>query len=227
MKIGKKISATVVAVSLMIGANSVANAQEQSAVKNPSAVTVEDGKQATKPLSQEKKSVVDKAIDSGSVKVATEKKNLAVDKAITAENKEGQTLVMIPIINVGSKYSNLTLVLDTSSKKVEAYKEAHFFEESATAGRAVIWEDGKQIKDERVEATKEDLEKANAEEGIGDAISELNRCLSEAGIPAWIIAAAGFACSLASLPGYIACLVAAGVGGGTAGYCGASAWSKL
>lgn len=133
------------------------------------------------------------------------------------------TMVMVPIKNEGTQYSNLTLILD-GQDKVLSYGEAHFAEKSRISGHVTSWTDGKKTIDRDVYApTNEGVET----QGIGDAISELNRCLSAAGIPAWIVAAATAVCSFGSIPGYIACLTAAGVGGGTAGYCGAAAWSKL
>ena len=221
MKMWKILGAALLSTAVTLTSTPSATAQEVAG-----AITVEEGKQVAKPLEGDQKAVVEKAIKTEEISLGTKTSNLALDRAVTAENRNGEVLVMIPITNEGSEYSNLTLMLDSTGQSVESYKEAHFFEETENSGRAVIWDNGKKIKDERVEATASDVDDYTTE-GVGDAISELNRCLAAAGIPAWIIAAAGFVCSFASLPGFIACLIAAGVGGGTAGYCGIAAWSKL
>lgn len=186
-------------------------------------VSVEDGKQVAKPITTNQESKIKSAVENGELKLHTDSSNLSFDGAKTSTNSKGDTLVMVPIKNEGMEYSNLSVVFSQNGD-IADYSESHFVERTETAGHVTAWKSGEKVKDQEVSAPEGGT---TAPRSIGDAVSELNRCLSAAGIPAWIVAAATAVCSFGSLPGYIACLTAAGVGGGTAGYCGASAWDKL
>lgn len=142
-----------------------------------------------------------------------------MDEAKTAVNDSGETLVIVALQDVGLEYSNLTVVLNEVGQ-IAGYSEAHF-DGDEDSGHVTAWLNGEKVRDDDV------VSNGGTDRSVGDAVSELNRCLSDAGIPAWIIAAATAVCSFGSLPGYIACLTAVGVGGGTAGYCVGSAWNKL
>ncbi|HJD69113.1 MAG TPA: hypothetical protein K8V54_05170 [Corynebacterium kroppenstedtii] len=190
---------------------------------NDHGVSVENGKQIAKPLSSAQSAKISEAITRGELTLHTDPSNLSLPEAKAATNSNGETLVIVPIRNEGTEYSNLSVVFSESGN-IAGYSEAHFFEKTATSGHVTAWSNGDKVEDEDVSASQSE---AISPRSAGDAISELNRCLSAAGIPAWVVAAATAVCSFGSLPGYIACLTAAGVGGGTAGYCGASAWDKL
>lgn len=47
----------------------------------------------------------------------------------------------------------------------------------------------------------------------------LDSCLSSAGVPAWLVAAALVACGSTGPAGVVVCLIGAGIGAGTAYYC--------
>lgn len=110
--------------------------------------------------------------------------------------------------------------------QVQDYTEGHFKEISSTSGRVTVYQNGKLASD-RISEAKEDPIPVTTY-GIKDAIGELNSCLSAAGIPAWVVAAATAACSAAGgWAGILACYTAAGVAGGTVGYCSGKAAKKL
>ncbi|KAB3523099.1 hypothetical protein GC425_02825 [Corynebacterium sp. zg254] len=221
MRFRKTFIATAL-VATTITTPSFATAIEADQQSN-STISIEDGKQVAKPISPEQRSTIKSAVNNGDLKVQTDNSNLYYDGAKASVNSKGDTLVMIPIKNEGMEYSNLSVIL-SSSGDIANYSESHFIEKTQTSGHVTAWNNGNKVKDQEVSAPQD---ATTAARSVGDAVSELNRCLSAAGIPAWVVAAATAVCSFGSLPGYIACLTAAGVGGGTAGYCGASAWHKL
>lgn len=220
MRISSIIAATLVAAA---AATSTATADTESNHQGRNVISVESGKKSAKPISSDQRQAIKSAVKSGVIELHTESRNLSFDERMTSTNSKGEVLVMVPIENEGMEYSNLTAVLSTEGD-ITGYSESHFSEKSETSGHITAWDGGKKVKDEDVSAPEGGVV---APRSIGDAVSELNRCLSAAGIPAWVVAAATAVCSFGSLPGYIACLTAAGVGGGTAGYCGAAAWDKL
>lgn len=184
---------------------------------------MEAGKQAAEPISPDQVSEVKAAIDGGDLKLHTDTSNLSFDRAIVSTNSKGETLAMVPIKNEGMDIGNFSVVFSNSGDIVD-YSETHFVEKTKTSGHITNWRDGKLALDQDAYALESD---GTADRSVQDALAELNRCLSSAGIPAWVFGVASIACSFGSLPGYIACLTAAGAAGGTAGYCGAGAWSKL
>ncbi|WP_146743796.1 hypothetical protein [Corynebacterium heidelbergense] len=188
-----------------------------------STISLEDGKHVAKPISAQHTDSIKASIRGGPLSLHTNPSNLSFADAKSSTNSKGETLVMIPIINEGIEYSNISVVFSNQGD-IAGYNESHFVEKPSTSGHVTSWSNGKKIQDKDVSAPQGGI---TSPRSVGDAISELNRCLSAAGIPAWIVAAATAVRSYGSLPGYIACLTAAGVGGGTAGYCGASAWDKL
>lgn len=60
---------------------------------------------------------------------------------------------------------------------------------------------------------------ASSNRGVVAWTRALNRCLSSAGISAWVVAAAMVACGIASPAAVVLCLIGVGVGAGTASYC--------
>lgn len=221
MRFGKTLIATLL-VATTFATPSFAAAVEADQ-QTPGAVSVEHGKQVAKPISSAQASKIESAVENGALKLHTNASNLFFDGAKASTNSKGETLVMVPIKNEGMEYSNLSVVFSHKGDIAE-YTEWHFVEKTQTSGHVTAWKDGEKVKDEVVSAPEG---VTGAPRSIGDAVSELNRCLSSAGIPSWIVAAATAVCSLASAPGIIACLTAAGVGGATAGYCVASAWHKM
>lgn len=217
----------MMAVSVLVGAFLTAAVQPAASAQQIQPITVENGQAVSRDLTADEQSVIQDSIAEGSLEVFTDESNIDFDAAIVADNEAGEAFVMLPIANEGMEYSNLTVVLN-NEQEIASYNETHFFEQSENSGRVIVWQEGEQIRDEVVvdESNVEDLPVASPA-GIGDALSALNDCLSAAGIPAWVITAATAFCSFGSLPAYIACLVAAGVGGGTAGYCAAAAWDAL
>ena len=191
--------------------------------RSADAVSVEDGKKVAKPISSDQESRIKSAIANDELKLHTDLSNLFFDGAIAATNSLGDTLAMVPLKNEGLEYSNLSIVFSHNGDIID-YSESHFVEKTQTSGHVTAWKNGDKVRDQQVSVPEGEVIEPQS---VGDAVRELNRCLSAAGIPAWVVAAATAVCSFGSLPGYIACLVAAGVGGGTAGYCGAAAWSKL
>lgn len=153
------------------------------------------------------------------VTVHTDAKNLQWDKASVGV-LGANTIVTVPLANEGSQWSNLTAVYN-SAGDLQTFSEGHFTEHSATSGHALIYSDGAKVTDKDVTASNVSTR------SIGDAIGELNNCLSAAGIPAWVVAAATAACSTTGWVGIAACYTAAGVGGGTVGYCVGKASKKL
>lgn len=153
------------------------------------------------------------------IKVHTDVKNLQWDKASVGV-LGANTVVTVPLANEGSQWSNLTAVYDTAGQ-LQTFSEGHFTEHNATSGHALIYSDGAKVTDKDVTASNVSTR------SIGDAIGELNNCLSAAGIPAWVVAAATAACSTTGWVGIAACYTAAGVGGGTVGYCVGKAAKKL
>lgn len=223
MHLNKTVTAVLAASALVFP---TAIAPSALAETQPPSITVEEGRESAKELAPEQREAIDSALARGDISVNTDVENLAVGEAIVAENAENQNLVMIPIKNEGTEYSNLTLVLD-ENQRILSYSEAHFVEEDSTSGHVTSWTDGEKTLDRTVDASEVPAEGDPGTEGVPEAIDRLNDCLSAAGIPAWVVAAATAVCSFGSLPGYIACLTAAGVGGGTAGYCAGEAWEEL
>lgn len=123
---------------------------------------------------------------------------------------EGYHFVTIPILNEGMTQSNLTVTFD-SSMAMTSYTEAHFVELSRNSGRVTVWNDGVLTND------KVSRSDGPAIQPLG-FWSDFNSCLASAGIPAWLIAGLGFLCS-ATGPGFAACVIAAGIGSGTVGFC--------
>ena len=173
------------------------------------------GEQATGHLNTLKSQVTAQ----GAVTVHTDAKNLQWDKASVGV-LGANTIVTVPLANEGSQWSNLTAVYN-SSGDLQTFSEGHFTAHSATSGHALIYSDGVKVTDKDVTANNVSTR------SIGDAIGELNNCLSAAGIPAWVVAAATAACSTTGWVGIAACYTAAGVGGGTVGYCVGKASAKL
>lgn len=223
MGFNKTLTAVLLSSALVfptaVSPAAMANAQ-------PTAVTVQDGAEQAKELTAEQRAAIDSTISDGDISLNTDSNNLAIDEAIAAEDSENQTLVMIPIKNEGTEYSNLSIVLD-GEQELLSYSEAHFVEKDSSSGHVTAWVDGKKTIDRVVDSSEATNDDGVQPQGLNEAFGELNRCLASAGIPAWIIAAATTVCSFGSVPGIIACMTALGVGGGTAGYCGAAAWDKL
>lgn len=108
--------------------------------------------------------------------------------------------------------------------EVRDYTESHFYPISDTSGRVAIYQNGELASGEVHQAEK----KTTSTRGIRDAVGELNRCLSAAGIPTWIVAGASAACSaVGGWLGILSCYAAAGVASATVGYCAGSAARKL
>ena len=154
------------------------------------------------------------------ITVHTDTQNLEWDKASVGVLGEN-TIVTVPLANEGTQWSNLTAVYNPNGD-LQTFSEGHFTAHTASSGHAVIYSNGTKVTDKDVAAP--DVAVAV---GVGDAISELNSCLSAAGIPAWVVAAATAACSTTGWVGIAACYTAAGVGGGTVGYCVGKASQKL
>lgn len=113
----------------------------------------------------------------------------------------------IATAKLGDDYDNISAQV-TEAFDIVSYTEAHFTElPEQNGGHALIYQDGELLVDDFF---------SNA---VSTASwSELNSCLSSAGIAAWLVAAAMVACS-ASGPGLVVCLIGAGIGAGTVGYC--------
>lgn len=176
----------------------------------------------TLPTGSRDTEAISVAISSGAIALQVDSDEVDFAASTSTVNEAGETLVMLPLRNIGSEYSNVLVALDESGQILN-YAESHFTSYDEKSGHAKIWQDGELT----VDGDFSDEDAPLQTRGVGDAISALNDCLSAAGIPAWVVAAATAVCSFGSLPGYIACLTAAGVGGGTAGYCAAAAWDAL
>lgn len=163
-------------------------------------------------------SSVQEKIARGDITVNTAIENLHFEHASWTHIDSSHGALTIPITDDGSQHSNLTVLIDDDNN-VMTYTEAHFTTFTEFSGHMTLWHDGTMVQDRFVTAPHNDI----SPQGFNEAYDALNRCLSNAGVPAWIIAAAGFVCTLGSIPGVIACLVASGVGGYTAGKCARAA----
>lgn len=164
---------------------------------------------------------VSDAITSGRVDTKASKDLIDIDNTLVTPIPGEGTLSYTPLAIAGAEYSNITILFD-SEGEVTHYTESHLRELSENSGGVKSWANGNLVQD-RVVTAPEDAFADISPQDLGSAWAELNRCLSSAGIPAWIVAAAGVVCSLGSVPGIVACLTTLGVGAGTAGWCGASA----
>ena len=164
-------------------------------------------------------------ISSGKITLNTDANNL--DWAnIEVIEQEGKIASVIPILNDGDSWSNLAIYF-SSDRTIESYIESHFTTLNTSSGHVKIYSNGVAITDSVF--TNDDLKQNSTSfRGIPDAVNELQKCLSEAGIPAWVVAGASAACSLGGgWAGITACYTAAIVGGGTVGYCVGKAGQKL
>lgn len=160
----------------------------------------------------------------GGIKVHTGKENLNWDRA-SAIGIDDIYVVTVPLDNEGTQWSNLTVTFD-SEGKISGYTEGHFTELSETSGKVTVYNDGQLITDKVSVAQPDPIQVTTF--SIGDAVRELNSCLSAAGIPAWIVAGASAACTaVGGWAGILACYAAAGVAGGTVGYCAGKAAKAL
>ncbi len=176
---------------------------------------------AAPPTSAAAIQTVTDSIESGSVKVNTDLAALDFSR-MTQIAANGERHVTIPLAVGGTPFSTLQLVVDRDNE-VTDYSEVHFTEYTPDSGHVTKWSKDQVVLDQDFTAATDRAIKR----GIGDAIGELNSCLSSAGIPAWMIAAVIVACKPIMGPGLAACLVAGGVGAATAAYCQGRAISRL
>lgn len=212
----------------LVLATSILFPQAASAQTTTGKPTTPPSIEAQKVTTTEGKKLVDEVkkqtSPDGAIKLNTAPDNLNWENASALEI-EGTTVVTVPLKNEGTQWSNLTVTMDPEGQ-VQDYTEGHFKEISSTSGRVTVYQNGKLASD-RISEAKEDPIPVTTY-GIKDAISELNSCLSAAGIPAWVVAGATAACSAAGgWAGILACYTAAGVAGGTVGYCSGKAAKKL
>ncbi|WP_280403412.1 hypothetical protein [Nocardia brasiliensis] len=173
------------------------------------------------PASQSAGEALVSSIESGAIAIHTDVRNLDFDKMTSIPNN-GTRVIEIPISYIGSRYSNIRAVVNNRNRVID-YAEAHFTERSPDHGHAAVWSNGKPVLDRDLFASGDRI----VRRGVGDALTELNACLSSAGIPAWLIAGVMAACRTVIGPGLAACLIAGGVGAATAAFCQGRAISKL
>lgn len=175
-------------------------------------------------LDQVSRSKVQQAIASDAIVVQAQAHELQWDHATVIPVDGAHKAVTVPVDRgADSAFSNLTLLTDNEGNVI-TYTEAHFTSTSPWSGHMKLWTDGVLTQDRDVVTEVAPPNKGEyGPDGFNEAYNALNRCLANAGVPAWIIAAAGFVCTLANIPGVNACLVASGVGGYTAGKCARAA----
>lgn len=98
------------------------------------------------------------------------------------------------------------------------------------SGTVTTYSNGELVLDEQKVEAEPNQDKPSPGTPRGMDWGELNRCLSNAGIASWAIAALSIACGVACAAtagaGCVACLTAAsGATGGTVGFCVGKAWS--
>lgn len=173
------------------------------------------------PTSAAAMQTITDSIESGAVKVNADL--AALDFAHTTQTvTDGALRVTIPVATGGTPFSSLQFVVDRDNE-VTDYSEVHFTANTPDSGHVTTWSKDQVVLDQDFTTASDRAIKR----GIGDAISELNACLSSAGIPAWVITAALVACRPVIGPGLAACLIAGGVGSATAAYCQGRAVSRL
>lgn len=177
-------------------------------------------------MTQQTLQLIKAAISDGRIVLHVAETDLDFGAASETDAGLGNTAVTIPVDRgPSSEHSNLT-VLFNQSRGITGYVEAHFDSHSDFAGHMMLWHDGQLVENRSITlspASDIAFNDENTPLGFNEAYHALNTCLADAGVPAWIIAAAGFVCTLATIPGVIACLVASGVGGYTAGKCARAA----
>lgn len=211
-------------LAILLAVSTVAASTTVSATENPLLVTSPTGFNEVKtPYGQERVSDARSLVsDSNSLNLHVPQSDIDWDKSAVT-SIDGQSLVSVPLKNSESEWSNISFHFDEDAQLV-GYAEAHFTPLSNTSGKAEVYQDGKIVINDIFEAEDNGM----TFYGIKDAIGELNSCLSAAGIPAWIVAAASVACSAAGgWAGIIACYTAAGIFGGTVGYCAGKAAQQL
>ncbi|MFI6165903.1 hypothetical protein ACIBCN_03865 [Nocardia sp. NPDC051052] len=176
---------------------------------------------AAPPTSAAAMQTITDAIESGSVKVNADLAALDFPH-MTQTAARGELRVTVRVATGGTPFSNLQLVVNRDNE-VTDYSEVHVTEYTPDSGHVTTWSKDRVVLDQDFAAAADRAIKR----GIGDAISELNSCLSSAGIPAWLITAVMLTCRVAVGPGLAACLIAGGVGEATAAYCQGRAISKL
>ncbi|WP_392507513.1 hypothetical protein ACF3NT_11270 [Naumannella halotolerans] len=134
-------------------------------------------------------------------------------KAKLIDEGNGLIVVATPTRGVDAG-SNFTVAFDASSGEVVQTAEAHLKQTSESSGIAKMWKDGVSVVDKEF-TNRDALNLGPTADGF---IERLNRCLSNAGIPAWLLAAAAAGCGLGPAAAKIACIVALGIGAGTASY---------
>lgn len=122
-------------------------------------------------------------------------------------------VVTIPLRDLDAG-SALTVAF-SSDGDLASWTEARFTEIDEMSGHARIVVDGHVVIDDTVDIS---AVVTPSHHGMG-FWSALNSCLSSAGVSAWIVAAAGFACGAGGPVGMAICLAGAGIGAGTASYC--------
>ncbi len=173
------------------------------------------------PASETASQALVSSIRSGSIDIHTDVRNLDFEN-MTSTPGNGARVIEIPITHSGSTYSSLRAVMDNRNN-VTDYTESHFTQYSPVHGHASVWSNGRTVLDRDLFAVGDKILKR----GVGEAVNELNSCLSSAGIPAWLIAGVIVACRTVIGPGLAACLIAGGVGAATAAFCQGRAVSKL
>ncbi|MFD6158237.1 hypothetical protein ACFWF7_34640 [Nocardia sp. NPDC060256] len=176
---------------------------------------------AAPPTSAAAIRTVTDSIESGSVKVNADLSALDFTR-MTQTAANGELRVTIPVATGGTPFSNLQLVVNRDNE-VTDYSEVHVTEYTPDAGHVTTWSKDQVVLDQDFTAATDRAIKR----GIGDAVRELNSCLSGAGIPAWLLTAVMTACRFAIGPGLAACLIGGGIGEATAAYCQGRALSKL
>lgn len=130
------------------------------------------------------------------------------------------TIISIPITKLHPG-SNVSIALKGGS--IQQVVESHFSTVSAGSGLARVWRDGRVIVDGLFSVSSPSGRGVYLDGGSGRtqgfSLDKVNRCLSNAGVPAWLVAAAGFACGIPEPATKIICIIGLGIGAGTLSFC--------
>lgn len=161
------------------------------------------------------------AVNSGEVELSQEVSPTLLRGAEVVRVADGPVIARVAL---DDEFSNLTLQLNGTSS-VAHYAETHVTAIDDESGHVRALQDGVVTVDRifhNSDAPGADVEEASGEFSTMDHKlgfwRALNRCLSNAGLPAWLVAFAMMACG-SNPVGAVICLIGAGIGVGTAYFC--------